>query len=327
MKLTRKIRKQIYEALPAAFIKKAEFVDGAVTPEGKSHEDRAEWWAKQGDAYLLFALDPEGKELPRKCIRKLAEILKVKLDPDGDPYDHQADVWFKATGNVTPEDHQAVVALMYSDEEASSSEIISDEQLWELADQKACEVLHLKTRRSKSCLSTPVATWNSRLSSRQKEGVWLKIDMRLHPNSRLSADGVLVVTFLHEEKSTAKFHRNQVLKTESGEKLLYGQPDWDYPELEVLKQIARKKDREAMDESPDACDVYESQWWAEAKPDVILAGATVYAQLGGFPISWSEESSGEQLRKHLIARTYRDSEPWLEVFKVGRGYTVTERIS
>ena len=68
---------------------------------------------------------------------------------------------------------------------------------------------------------------------------------------------------------------------------------------------------------------YDDAWRAEHP----LYTSAVYAQLGGWPLTWPEEGAEEQLSRDLVLRTYRASEPWVEVFQNGESYDVEIRIT
>lgn len=60
-----------------------------------------------------------------------------------------------------------------------------------------------------------------------------------------------------------------------------------------------------------------------------LANESVWAQLGGFPITWPETSVAEQLSSNsrLVLRTYRRAEPWFEVFERSAELHAVRRIT
>ena len=213
-------------------------------------------------------------------------------------------------------------------DQPAAAETISVEELWEESARIALPVLHLKARKTKNTSQAPVAVWNSSLSSGWKSGAWMRVDLRHHPNPKVQANGVLTVHIDHPRgPGKAIFEKSRKLQVEKGEKPLYGAREQDYPENSVLAVKASKKVRTAIEESPHAMAEYEQAWWEEVHPRDHLSDTAVYAQLGGWPITWPEDAADEQLRKHLVLRTYRDSEPWIEVFRSGRKFEVFERIT
>ncbi len=93
--------------------------------------------------------------------------------------------------------------------------------------------------------------------------------------------------------------------------------------MKKAKRSIRKWDAE-MGDGP--LEEYEMEWDA-AHPYRQFQGGDIYAQLGGWPVTWPEEDAASQLRKRLVLRTYANSEPWIEVFKRGQRYECIERIT
>jgi hypothetical protein len=71
---------------------------------------------------------------------------------------------------------------------------------------------------------------------------------------------------------------------------------------------------------------FEEKWEA-THPSRKSHGGSIYAQLGGWPVTWPDESAAQQLRREPVLRTYANSEPWLEVFRRGKSYDVRIRIT
>ena len=58
-----------------------------------------------------------------------------------------------------------------------------------------------------------------------------------------------------------------------------------------------------------------------------LAGAPVHAVLGGWHFPWPDGDWGELVERPLLAWTFEDSEPWVEVWGDGKGFQVKQRIT
>lgn len=51
------------------------------------------------------------------------------------------------------------------------------------------------------------------------------------------------------------------------------------------------------------------------------------AQYPAPPTKELADTRTQKFHRHLVLRTYADSEPWIEVFRKGRKYEVVERIT
>ena len=97
------------------------------------------------------------------------------------------------------------------------------------------------------------------------------------------------------------------------------------PEILMKKAKASIRRFEEPMQSRQLAD-YEDKW-SEIHPYHYSDRGDVYAQLGGWPVTWSDEAATDQLHKKLVLRTYADSEPWIEVFKRGQKYECISRIT
>ena len=71
---------------------------------------------------------------------------------------------------------------------------------------------------------------------------------------------------------------------------------------------------------------YERAW--SAGHALYDRSGRAWAQLGGWPLTWPDQEYRAQRRSILVARTYRASEPWVEVMQQPDGrYGVRVRIT
>lgn len=163
------------------------------------------------------------------------------------------------------------------------------------------------------------------------------VDLRHHPDEGLRANGVLHVFDSPGERGSAVLKRGKLPAPQPGQLALYGVAAEDLPCPEIVMQKGgdalqawgREVNWETADPRSDAIQPllrYEGKW-ESTHPGRNSHGGSVYAQLGGWPITWPDESAQEQLRRQLVLRTYENSEPWLEVFRRGKGYDVRLRIT
>lgn len=328
------VKYQIYQTFPEDYIDTGVFVNHKFVPEGKSHKERSKWWAGQSDAFLMFALEPEIATFDLNTIRKLAKIMKVTLDPEDDefPEDQQLVLLDEIMRNLNKAEYDEIANVLYgtpaAEPPATPDEPTNRDELWNEAERIARSILLLVARKSKSTTQEPVAVWNSRLSQKGDAGEWIRIDLRHHPNPKLRRDGVLAVHVDHRaDNSTTTFQAGQQLKPEKGEKALYGKEEVEFPNPEILEIKASSKIQTAIASSPAAVDGYETDYWEECYPRDLYSHTEVYAQVGGWPLTWPEQSAEEMLDSHLVLRTYADSEPWVEIFRTGRKYEAFTRIT
>jgi len=329
MSLSLDVKRKLYGLLPQDYIADPPFLDGRYKPPEGTHAEQIAWWAQQPEGFVFFAFSEDEIRLDAKTIKKIRIITSVELEPEEleDIEDLQDTIVHRITSHLTTDELLQIQNCDTSTE--PQEEALSVDELWVESERIAQSIVLLKNRRSKATTQQPVATWNSKLASNWLAGPWIRVDMRFHPNERLRADGVLVVHVDHrnEDQSWAKLVAGESLIVEKEERSLFGVDDIDYPCLEVLEVKASKKIRDAISESPQACDEYEQGYWEECFPRDLFSHTNVYAQLGGWPITWPDEAADEQLGRQLVLRTYANSEPWIEVFRKGRKYEVVDRIT
>lgn len=200
--------------------------------------------------------------------------------------------------------------------------------IWGESERLAQPIAYLKARKSSKTTRLPVAGWNSNLSVNELQGIWLRVDLRRHPTVSVQSEGVLSVEVNpRNDDSRAYLDRGQTFVLRKGEKPLFAEEAWDFPCHEILQLKAKRRIRDLLANDDNALQEYETEWRATVHPMDHLTGTNVYAQLGGWPTTWPEEGAEEQLKKQLVVRTYRDAEPWIEVFRTGRRYEVRVRIT
>ncbi|QDT99549.1 hypothetical protein [Gimesia aquarii] len=312
------------DQLPAETINEAAELFACVLPNRKKTTDKL---TKQGPHLLNFILYEF--DIPASNLKKAAKALSI--DVSG----FTKDEIIAHLRKILPEMEEAVRkgrslsnVNTTSAESQDSSAGMSLDGLWEEAERVAKSVLLLKARKSGKTSKKPIAVWNPKLPSKMENGLWFRIDMRKHPDPKLCADGVLDVDVApYGPESTATLNKGQSLKINKGERPLYAEEAWDFPCQEILETKAKKSIREALANDSELLSEYDSAWWVEANPRDIFTHTAVYAQLGGWNIGWPDESIDEQQNKRLIVRTYQNAEPWIEVFRVGRKYEVSVRIT
>lgn len=222
---------------------------------------------------------------------------------------------------------------------AADRRLLDAQDFLEEATQLARPALHLTPNRSR----TRAAVWSADRDV-DLEGLrpWLTIDLRCHPDESLRRNGVLDILVDDSElQGKAVFSTETLRRPRKDEVSLFGKQVQDLPCLDVLFRKGSRRFKRWLSEleengwknrdwpqDPDfpaakARDRYHKHW---ASSHAISTG-TVDVQLGGWPLTWPEESADEQLRRKLVLRTYRDSEPWVEVFQSGKGYKVLLRLT
>jgi hypothetical protein len=188
-----------------------------------------------------------------------------------------------------------------------------------------------------------MAVWTAE-RDRRARGLrpWVVVDLRHHPDEKFRRAGVLE---LHVDDGEligqSEFRPGRLPAVRPGEKALAGTDAEDLPSLELLFRKGSRKVQTWLDQMKkqgwdlrqwagdvkfplqDALDDYRKAWQS-GHP---FYHEDVYAQLGGWPLTWPEEAAEERLSRRLVLRTYRASEPWVEVWQKGHGYEVSLRIT
>jgi hypothetical protein len=318
------LQREFLETLPTKTINEfaKDFYFGGATKEDKIRSI-LQTPAGAGLVNVVLSCD-----IPIASLKRAAKAVGIDLEGlrrGSDIVDHISSVfsnWEKAHLEGKP---LSSVTTSPTDDEYLPE---TQQKLWDEAARLAQPVLYLKTRKNSKTTTMPVGAWNARRSIKHADGIWLRVDMRHHPNTRLRADGVLVTEVTQNAcAGEAQLLQKQSLSVHKGERPLYAEEAWDYPHHEVLQLKGKKVIRELLANDDAAQRDYEDEWWAAVQPTDHLTGTGVYAQLGGWPVTWPEEGANEQIRKHLVVRTYRDAEPWIEVFRTVRRYEVQLRIT
>lgn len=203
------------------------------------------------------------------------------------------------------------------------------------SERLAAPTLHLQALEAPTRSQPRSAIWYVKRPEVDGQELWITVDLRRHPDDSVRADGILhVYSAWGQEYGTAVFEKRQLPRPGSDQISLHAVEEWDFPSVDVLMKKSRgsvKKWRDEIGWEPgcghdSALNDYEAEWM-ETHPSAHFHGGDVYAQLGGWPISWPEQNAVDQLRRKLVVRTYEGSEPWLEVFKKGKSYEVICRIS
>lgn len=315
------LRKTLLNTLPPSTID--EFAAAFYFP-GNTTQEKIDRIARSPGNLVSHLL---GFDVPAAHLKRAASALGINLRglrARDDIADHLALVfrdWEQAVRNGQP--LSTVVTTPGGNQGPSQAH----ETLWKESERIAQPVLYLKARKSSQTTRSPIACWNVTNAARKQEGLWLRVDLRRHPNARLTAHGVLRVEVQPGTgKGQATLDRGKALLVNRGEKPLYAEDAWDFPCREILETKGRRPARDLLTGDRKAAEEYEAEW-AKVNPTDNLTGSQVYAQLGGWPVTWPEEGADEQLTKQLVLRTYRDAEPWIEVFRTGRRYAVCVRIT
>jgi hypothetical protein len=63
------------------------------------------------------------------------------------------------------------------------------------------------------------------------------------------------------------------------------------------------------------------------RANLSLDGDTVFAMLGGWNIPWPDGDWPDLVDHPLVVLTLAEAEPWVEVFNLGDGFRVIQRVS
>ena len=177
-----------------------------------------------------------------------------------------------------------------------------------------------------------VAVWRGEVTD--DEAALISIDLRTHPDPSTRREGVLVVG----GSGGLEFYPRMKLSSVRGGTPLFATPKVELPPPEALFHhggeiisawLAR------LDWKPewgfnsnfkgsDVMELYEDR----RRRTHPLFHDLAWAQLGGWPLSWDDEAYEEQQDTKLVLRTYRESEPWVEVLLFPDGtFELRERIT
>lgn len=163
---------------------------------------------------------------------------------------------------------------------------------------------------------------------------WIVVDLRAHPEPAERREALLAVHLdVGTGRGRARVLQGKRLRTGGDGAPLMAAPTTELPPLDALfahggppvqDWLARHAWRSEWgynDNFPDpaVARAYERAW-AAAHP---LYAAGAWAQLGGWPLTWPDEAYVKQRSSRLVVRTYRASEPWVEVLQSRRGELAT----
>ena len=281
------------------------------------------------DGYNLgtFMYDLKAPEL-----KKVAKALGVEMASS-----EESDMR-SAIGTFLEEYDTAPVRAEAAKQAARLPKLTAEELLAE-AEALQRPVLLLRTRGG----SEPVAVWSADHTRKVRgERLWITVDLRRHPDEALRREGVLEV-YADDAEGTgrATSRAGKLRRSEGKEMYLYGTPVMDRPCLELVFRKGSKKVQTWLDEmETHGWKLREGSWGVSFPFHDVLesyrrtwqAGHAFYTsnaatQLGGWPLTWPDEGAEQQLRRPLVLRTYRASEPWVEVFQKGRDYQVRLRVT
>ncbi len=192
MKLTTKSKQPIYQALPEVYLRSGEFLLAPISPQGKTHQELASWWAGQSDAYLLAALSPDNIELDAKCINRMAKAVGFKVEKEDELYDQQMELMFYITADVTPEEYQRHVLDPTRAAKQNGSVPKPGEptlrELWEEGERLSKPVLYLKALRKPAQQNRRTAIWTYTEKRSGDSRSWATIDLRHHPDESLRVE-------------------------------------------------------------------------------------------------------------------------------------------
>ena len=168
---------------------------------------------------------------------------------------------------------------------------------------------------------------------------WLTVDCKYIPGSGTRLSGCLSI-YTNPDDSTAGIvavdDSLSLPDSADGDKL-YAHPDSSLPPLEAVFKLGSPEIRDWL-----VSNNWQSEWGyndnfpertpAEAyerayQDQLPLFTGAAHAVLGGWHMPWPEGDWDELLEKRLIAWTFAESEPWIEVWEDQRRFRVIQRIT
>lgn len=276
----------------------------------------------------------EFEDLGKREQRSIAEFLGIDANRTA------SDLAFEVHWYIDdPKGWKPSTAVMSS---ATKKLRVDKDALWACAEETGIQVLHLVSRRKGS----RTAIWcNPKFDSDDENRFadTLLFDMRNHPDAECRENGILHILSNGYDYKVSFEAKEQLRKTRSGETSLYGLNFVDVPELPLLldqkspcvKAISKPfanvgwklKNDEYLTSFPDQAAVKDFRNRYKKIHPIYDDSRSVYAQIGGFPITLPDGSALEQRKKKLVLRTYFDAEPWIEVFLNRGKYKLESRIT
>lgn len=211
---------------------------------------------------------------------------------------------------------------------------MSTEALIGIGEELARPVTHLRP----SGDGRPVAVWHEESFEQSEDSpqLWLSLDLRAHP--LVASDEVLELSVSPGSAEAYVSSRGGSLpELAPGLTPLYAHEARDLPTLDViflrgaepvgtwLRENEWDRTWGYNDNFPDAEVARAYQRVLDAEHPLLTDG--VWAQLGGWPMTWPDEEVQSRIDDPLILRTYRGSEPWVEVFLHDGQWLVRTRIT
>jgi hypothetical protein len=321
------VKKQFFEGLPKERLAQWAEAGGVKQFASLTHAERAERLSRHGDYMVNVVLGHLGR-FTKKDLTAVATSMQI--DPRGLRSSEAIEQAIRDCLNGrTPKRGATSPAI--------TSPAITSRDIEKEAQRLSMSVVHLKALRRPAKSQPPTAIWNKTPQPHGNKRLWLLVDLRQHPDKALRENGVLQVFDSSGERGSAALQPGRLPAPQAGQTALYSVAAKDVPCAEIvmhkgsdsLQAWGREVQWESADPWSDAVRPlakYEEKWEAihvSRKSD----GGSVYAQLGGWPVTWPDEAAHKQLGRQLVLRTYANSEPWLEVFRRGKGYDVRVRIT
>ncbi|UJR81317.1 hypothetical protein [Sandaracinus amylolyticus] len=170
---------------------------------------------------------------------------------------------------------------------------------------------------------------------------WITVDLSAHPDTRVARDACLEVRAdIGSGRGSAALAPLGALQGEHGRGVpLRATPSREMPPLDALfieggdaigtwlDGLGWKREWGMNDNFRDleTAYAYERAWSAN---HALCGTNDAWAQLGGWPLTWPDEPYRAQRKAILVLRTYRASEPWIEVLQMPDGkHIVRARIT
>jgi hypothetical protein len=167
---------------------------------------------------------------------------------------------------------------------------------------------------------------------------WLSIDLAHIPGGRGQHSGVLSIYTNEDDcKSGVAVSRSQDLPKTSDGLRLFAHPDVSFPPLDAVfrfgsAELKRRLAAHGWEPGWGYNDNFSDRRIAQEyeggyRRRVPLFTGDTHAVLGGWHMPWPDDDGDALIDQHLIAWTFEDAEPWVEVWQQGRGYRVIRRIT
>ena len=165
---------------------------------------------------------------------------------------------------------------------------------------------------------------------------WVTMDRTLLPKD-LAGSGCVAIFTDEDDEGYVRVDSNIRLQPNKTATSLYAQPSTSYPPLEAifrfgssavdswLKANNWERTWEYNDNFKDQAVTRPYEQFYQSHTPLFLKGP--YAQIGGWHMPWPAGDWDDLLSSNLVLWTFRDAEPWLEVWESEGQYRVIARIS